>query len=260
MTGAGLHPLWRGLLDLLYPPRCEACGRLRREPFCQTCRDQVAWVRPPLCTVCGEAFDPLAQAAPACARCRRARLPFTRARAAAHYEGPLVAAVRRFKYQGQAVLARALGSIMLEALEGGAADLKPDEMDVICPVPLHELRLRERGFNQSHLLAEELGAALGKPVASLLRRTRPTLPQVELPPASRIVNVQGAFEPRLEEEIAGRRVLLVDDLFTTGATLRESARALRRGGAAEVRVFTLARPIPLWRRPARDAAAAPKQS
>jgi len=251
-----MHPLLRGILDLLYPPRCEACGRLREEPICGECLNKIEFIRPPLCETCGEPFDPLAKGAPRCQRCRSGRRPYTIARSAVYYEGPVVQAIFRFKYHGQMVLGRTLGRLMVEALGDGAAGLSPEAAEVVCPVPLHPSRLRERGFNQSELVAEEVAAALGKPLKALLERTRPTLPQVDLPVESRAANVRDAFAPRLEEVIAGKKVLLVDDLFTTGATLSECARALRRGGAAEVRVFTLARPLPLWRRPGADARAA----
>lgn len=251
-----MHPLLRGFLDLLYPPRCEACGRLRRQPLCPDCLDSVQRIAPPICETCGAPFDPLAHGGPRCPDCRRARRPYSRARTAAYYQGPLADAIRRFKYHGQVVLAPPLGRIMLEALAGPARDLDPSTIDAVCPVPLHQHRLRERGFNQSQLLAEEIAAGIGKPLERLLDRTRPTAPQVDLPAESRAANVAGAFAPRLAEVIQGKRVLLIDDLFTTGATLTECARTLRRAEAAEVRVLTLARPLPLWRRPAADASLA----
>lgn len=242
-----MHPLLRGLLDVLYPPRCEACGQVRAAPICGDCLGAIELIAPPLCQVCGEPFDPLAQAAPRCAQCRGKRRSFSLARSAAYYAGPLAEAIRRFKYDCQMVLWRPLGRLMVEALRDGASDIHPDTVDVICPVPLHASRLRERGFNQSELLAEVIGEEFGKPVKLLLERTRPTLPQVDLPAESRAANVRDAFGPRLQEVIAGERVLLIDDLFTTGATLAECARVLRRAAAADVRVLTLARPAPRWR-------------
>ena len=252
-----MHPFWRGILDLLYPPRCEACGRLRREAICAECWAGIARIERPVCEVCGEPFDPRAKAAPRCQRCRRGGYrAVSVARSAAYYEGPLVEAVRRFKYHCQMVLWRPLGRLMVETLERGAGgDLDPATIDVVCPVPLHESRLRERGFNQSELLGEVVAEAIGKPLQSLLDRTRPTLPQVELPAQSRAANVRHAFAPRLNEVIRGERVLLIDDLFTTGATLAECARVLRRTGAEEVRVLTLARPVPGWRSAAAEARA-----
>jgi ComF family protein len=244
-----MHPIWRGLLDLLYPPRCEACGRLRRDLICEECLAAVERIGPPMCEVCGEPFDPLAQAAPRCAECRGKRRPFALARSAAYYTGPLAEAIQRFKYDCQMVLWRPLGELMMEAVAGGAASgIEPENVDVVCAVPLHRSRLRERGFNQSELLAEVVAEHLGRPLRPLLERTRPTLPQVDLPAASRGANVQGAFAADLHEVIGGQRVLLVDDLFTTGATMSECARTLARAGAQEVRVFTLARPLPQWKR------------
>jgi ComF family protein len=144
---------------------------------------------------------------------------------------------------------------MVEALCTGAANgLHPESIEVVCPVPLHEARLRERGFDQSELIAEVVADSIDRPLRPLLQRTRPTLPQVGLPVQSRAANVRGAFEARLQEVIEDKRVLLIDDLYTTGATLAECARVLRRAGAAEVRAFTLARALPRWRR-VRSAAA-----
>jgi ComF family protein len=243
-----MHPLLRGALDLLYPPRCEACGKLRREPFCADCLAAVERITPPVCELCGHPFDPLARGAPRCADCRGKRRAFTAARSAAYYTGPLVEAIRRFKYDCQMVLWRPLGGIMVGALTDGAAEaLDPATIDVVCPVPLHSSRLRERGFNQSTLLGEVVAVEINRPLKQLLDRTRATLPQVDLPAESRAANVRDAFEPRLQEVVAGQRVLLIDDLFTTGATMSECARALRRADAADVRVLTLARPIPRWR-------------
>jgi len=251
-----MHPFWRGVLDLLYPPRCEACGRLGREPICDECWAAIERIEAPVCGTCGEPFDPRAQPAPDCADCRRRQRPFSVARSAAYYDGPLAEAIRRFKYHGQMVLGRPLGSIMAEGLTGGQASaLDVGTIDAVCPVPLHEGRLRERGFNQSELLAEAVAEAAGRPIVHLLARTRPTLPQVELPAESRAGNVRGAFEARLTEVVQGQRVLLIDDLYTTGATMTECGRALRRAGAADVRVYTLARALPRWRMPAADARA-----
>ncbi len=242
-----MHTFWRGILDLLYPPRCEACGRLRRELICDGCWAEIDWIRPPVCEICGAPFDPRAQAGPRCAECRGRRRAFAVARSAGYYSGPLVEAIRRFKYDCQMALWRPLGRLMVEALEDGAGAVDPETVDVVCAVPLHESRLRERGFNQSELIAEIVAERIEKPLKRLLRRMRPTLPQVDLPAESRAANVRGAFEADLHEVIEGKTVLVIDDLFTTGATMIECARALRRAGAQEVRVLTLARPMPRWR-------------
>lgn len=242
-----MHPIWRGVLDLLYPPRCEVCGGLRRESICPDCWDEIERIGPPLCELCGAPFDPAAQGAPRCADCRGTRRSFAMARSAAYYQGPLVDAIRRFKYDCQMVLWQPLGRVLVEALHNGAAALDPQSVDVVCAVPLHESRLRERGFNQSELLAEFVADRLPKPLKPLLVKTRSTLPQVDLPAQSRAANVRDAFAADLHEVIKGQTVLLIDDLFTTGATMTECARVLKRAEAAEVRVLTLARPMPPWR-------------
>jgi ComF family protein len=245
-----MNVLLQGVLDLLYPPRCEACGQLRREPLCPECRAQLVPVAPPVCTVCGDGLDPSAASGPLCQQCRPPRRrAFTLARSVFYHQGPLVQAIWRFKYQCRLVLANPLAALLAAGLARlPSSEVEAAGMDVLCPVPLHPSRERERGFNQSALLAEGLAAALGKPVRQLLTRTRATLPQVDLPVQSRSANVRDAFEPRLTEVIQDQRVLLIDDLYTTGATLGECARALRRAGAGEVRVLTLARAVPPWRR------------
>jgi ComF family protein len=251
-----MHPLLRGLLDLLYPPRCEGCGRLRQDAICPDCLIAVSLLQPPICELCGEPFDPSAASAPRCALCLIARRRFSVARSAAYYEGPLVQLIWRYKYHCQMVLAEPLARLMIGALHASAAALGPETVDVVCAVPLHPSRLRARGFNQSELLAEHVAAEIGRPLRPLLERTRPTLPQVDLPPQSRAANVRNAFAANPQETVQGLRVLLIDDLFTTGATLTECARALGRAGADELRVFTLARPLPPWRRPGADIRAA----
>jgi len=249
-----MHPLWRGVLDLLYPPRCEACGRLRRDLICADCLAQIEAIRPPLCELCGSPFDPKGAGAPLCADCRGKRRPFSVARSAAYYGGPVAGAIRRFKYGCQMALWQPLGQLMVDALENGARAIEPETVDVVCAVPLHESRLGERGFNQSELLAEFVAEKLQKPLKPLLVKTRSTLPQVDLPAQSRAANVRDAFAANLREVIKGQTVLLIDDLFTTGATMTECARVLRRAEAQEVRVLTLARPVPRWRAAAVSAA------
>ena len=140
---------------------------------------------------------------------------------------------------------------MLEslALQDGAA-VAFGQVELVCPVPLHPRRQRERGFNQSELLARSLAAHFGAELAPhLLARVRDTAPQIDLPRAERQANVRGAFAVPKPEKAAGKSVLVVDDVFTTGATLRECARVLRRAGASRVLIFTLARPLPRWKLP-----------
>lgn len=220
------------LLDLLFPPRCAGCGR-RGRWLCAECLAQVERIRPPICPICGEA-------APDAAHCpRRARHPqlLDGLRSAAWYTGPLRVAIHRFKYRGQRVLAAPLAAILLEAWRHD-----PPPAGLLIPVPLHPSRARQRGYNQSMLLAGEVGRALALPVdATHLVRIRATPPQVGLTAAQRLANVEGAFRYR-GPSLAGRSVCLIDDLCTTGATLEACASALREAGATSIWAYTLARP------------------
>lgn len=149
------------------------------------------------------------------------------------YSDATAKAIHRFKYNKDTTFSRALGSIIsgYPALEG---------FNVIIPVPLHIDRLRERGFNQSLLLARAVGKRHGVPVAPfLLKRTRSTEPQVNLSGKERKINVKGAFE--VQGNVRGRSILLIDDVYTTGATVSECSKVLRKSGAKEVCVLTLAR-------------------
>lgn len=229
------------LLDLLYPPSCAACGaRLALRdpaPWCLPCSASVEVLRPPYCASCGEPFDGEGPVHP-CRRCLEAPPPFSLARAPLVYGGAVQEALARYKFGGQEFLGRELGAL----LAAGAPDLDPARYELVALVPLHPRRLASRGFDQA--------AALGRAVARahrlafaprLLRRLRHTPPQSRLTGAARVRNVAGAFEVARPREALGRRVLLVDDVLTTGATARVCARALRQAGAADVAVLTLAR-------------------
>jgi len=174
-----------------------------------------------------------------CERCHRRPPPYTYARAAAYYGGPLRAAIHAFKYRGKTALVRPLGQFMGEV---GRRHLQLSEVDGLIPIPLHSTRLQERGFNQAGLLARELGRQWGIPVwTNLVGRVVPTVPQSELSEAERRRNVRGAFALTRSAGVEGCRLLLIDDILTTGSTTAECARALRMGGAETVGVFTLAR-------------------
>jgi ComF family protein len=231
-------------LDLLYPALCPVCdavlGARRRDPLCGGCWDAIDRIVPPVCGPCGwpfPTFDPAAaDRAGACEACMREAPPFDVARAAAVFAGPLRDAVHALKFRGARGLARPLAALVLESPAAAALD----GVDALVPVPLAPGRQRERGFNQATLIAERLGRARGVPVRSgWLRRQRPTLAQADLGAAERRRNVAGAFAA--STAVAGRCLVVVDDVFTTGATVAECARALRAGGARAVRVLTVAR-------------------
>ncbi|HSE04620.1 MAG TPA: ComF family protein [Methylomirabilota bacterium] len=178
---------------------------------------------------------------PLCRSCRRRAPAFDYGRAAAPYDGVMREAVHAFKFVGRRALAAPLGDLLAEL---GAAALPAGMPDLLVPVPLHPRRERERGFNQATLLARRLGRAWGCPVrGDVLIRAVATPSQTELDAAARRANVRRAFRLRRPACVAGRHVVLVDDVLTTGATLSECARCLREAGAALVGVLTVARVV-----------------
>ncbi|MBI3626320.1 MAG: ComF family protein [Candidatus Rokubacteria bacterium] len=198
---------------------------------------------PPFCRTCGRPLPSFEPAPPPerspCEPCRRRPPPFAYARAAALYGERVREALFCLKFGGMTAMARPLGDLMAEA---GSAVVPVSEIDCLVPVPLHPSREAERGFNQARLLARRVSRRWGVPVeAKALRRQRSTLSQTDLDAEERRENVKGAFALRRPGVIAERHVLLIDDVFTTGATVSECARVLLAGGAAAVGVLTIAR-------------------
>ena len=228
-------------LTLLFPPSCVGaeCGRLG-ELFCADCAQAVEPTPPSQCARCG-----LAQPMPTarCANCARNRdrsLDFTRS--AALHSGPLRDAIHAFKYERQPALAPLLARYLVAVYAAPPWSTLSPPITAIVPVPLHEQRLAVRGYNQSELLAVSLGRAVGVPVQpTWLTRQRDTLQQVGLGPRERHANVAGAFVATAE--VSGQRLLLIDDVYTTGATLRACAAAARAAGAQAVYGLTLAQPV-----------------
>ena len=231
-------------LDLLFPPHCAACQRLGAW-LCSDCIDAIETIVPPVCPRCG-----LPQASPEagdtggqlCHRCQASPIHLDGLRAYAIHDGPLRKAIHRFKYEDLRGLAGLLGQLMADAwVRLAPHDL---ELDAIVPVPLHRSRQRQRGYNQAALLARELGHCLQLPVVEdAVVRSKATLPQVDLNARARRANVQDAF--RCEgNSLSGNRVLLVDDVCTSGATLESACLALRGAGVSSVWACTLARARP----------------
>jgi ComF family protein len=245
-----------GVLDLLYPALCPVCqlplGAGRRDPLCGPCWTAIARLHVPCCLRCGLPFftftrpdagdlpeEPNLAGPPAlCAACVADPPPYDWARAAGAYVDPLRAALHAFKFHGARALARPLADLVIEQWGGDV----PADIDALVPVPLAPARERQRGFNQAALLAERLARGLGRPVRPRwLRRARPTPPQSELGATERWANVRNAFQAA--PAVAGRHLLVVDDILTTGATAAECARALRAAGARAVGVVTVARVV-----------------
>lgn len=223
MTGARWHHLSLHALDTIFPPKCVGCGQ-RGHWLCPACLRRVERLALPACGVCGQPADP---AAPAHG-CGRAAL--VTISAAGVYAGPLRQAVHALKYNGRHGVAATLATLLAPPL----AQLVR-EGDLLAPIPLHPARERERGYNQAAILASELRYLLPLDLATAaLRRTRATADQVTLSGEQRVRNVRGAFAAD-SSIVKGRRVWLLDDVCTTGATLRAGAQALRAAGAREVR-------------------------
>lgn len=228
------------LLDIFFPPICPLCeSDLADGSFCHACASdfESLRIRSPLCTVCGTPFTSGAGADHACAGCITSPPPYKSAASAYYYEGRVLDAVHLLKYSGRVTLADTLGELACRSI---ATHLRPD---LVVPVPLHGSRLRQRGYNQSLLLARKVASAAGAKVDySNLRRVRMTAPQVGLKAEERRENVRGAFALDEPEAYAGKMVLLVDDVYTTGSTVAECSRVLAKAGAGTF-VLTLARAV-----------------
>jgi ComF family protein len=237
-----MHPWALAALDLVFPALCPVCaaslGDGRQDPLCGSCWAAIPRIAPPWCERCGLPLGGLTlrprPAPPTCGPCRADPPAWDWARAGAEYAGVVRDAIHAFKFEGKRALARPLAALVLEQASGDPGG------DVLLPVPLARTREQERGFNQAALVAERLAERSCLPVRpGWLVRVRPTAPQSELSSAERRANVRGAFAAA--PAVAGRSVIVVDDVLTTGATAAECARALRAAGAARVGVLTVAR-------------------
>lgn len=230
--------LWGDVLDVVFPERCVACDVVLSQPktfFCEECAPEVEEIPSVACARCSE---PGAHPQGLCLRCAR-RLPrFSRAFAPLEHDGSVARAIQRFKYEGHPELSRPLGALLVRT----SAQFLAVAPEAVVPLPLHASRYRERGYDQAALLAVEV-ARLAKRVLrdDGLRRVRPTSRQVGQSDEERAANVAGAFEA--SPGVKGLRVLLIDDVLTTGATANEAAHALLTAGAVEVQVLTLARAV-----------------
>ncbi len=238
-----IRRLGRIALDSVLPPRCLACGAVvaGEGALCPPCWGRLAFIGLPHCACCGLPFAFEVAADSLCGECLRAEPSFDRARSALRYDDASRALVLAFKHGDGTHAAPAFARWMVQA----AGEMLRDA-DLVVPVPLHRWRLFRRRYNQAALLARSLAVQAGKPVAAgLLLRRRRTPSQGGLSRTGRIANVRGAFAVSDKEStrLRDRSVLLVDDVMTTGATVGECARILRRAGAARVDVATLARVV-----------------
>ena len=230
-------------LGLLYPEVCQLCGGARATPaesyVCSGCRAKVRFIEPPFCQRCGRPFEGDITTPFECANCREMEWHFQTARSAVVARDLVLDVIHRYKYQRALWFEPFLANLLIQAAAPAISDAQ-----MIVPVPLYPTKEREREFNQAARLAARLGKATGIPVNKrLVRRVLPTRTQTQLTRQERLVNVRNAFAVRKGGRLSGERIVLLDDVFTTGATTSACARVLRAAGAGEVWVWTVARGI-----------------
>lgn len=227
------------MLDLVYPPDCPICeAPLDHDEnptarfVCADCLARIEWFAPPWCERCG---GPTSEGIDLCSRCGHTSIPFAKARAVGPYDGVLARLIQMYKFQGERALARDLAQPLAKRVIDERMD---DEIEAIAFVPMTKRAVRDRGFNHVERLARDLGDQLDRPVIPALQKTRETRPQIELPERERLNNLRDAFSTT--QPLPWTSMLLIDDVFTTGATIRECSQTLIDGGAERVYVATLA--------------------
>jgi competence protein ComFC len=240
MALAKVSPL-HAIVSLLYPPVCAACSADvgSRKYLCDECETKLVRIKPPFCSKCSEPFPGAITNPFDCANCAHRTLYFENAVSAFRSGGIVRRVLLDFKYGRQIYLRHLVASWLFAALEDDRS--RGREFDLIVPVPLHPARERERGFNQAALLAELLSVHMSIQACPVLERIRYTTTQTAFDRAERMGNLRGAFRLRKNADVRQLRILLIDDILTTGSTLSECARVLRRGGARSVHAATAAR-------------------
>jgi ComF family protein len=237
--------------SVLFPAPCRICDQIlanaSRIPICNHCLDSFEAIVPPFCQCCGRPFaSPIASQAtwPLCRLCRLEFFAFDRARSFAIYNDTLFDAIVLMKYEEVTRLGHWFAERIARCV---ARELDEWRVDAVVPVPLHPGRQRERGYNQAELIARPLAKRLGARVDTrLLTRTKPRPAQLLLSRSERWKSVRGAYATPGGAKVDNLRILLVDDVMTTGATLDACARALKKAGASRVAGLTVARLVPGW--------------
>jgi ComF family protein len=234
-----------GFLDLAFPPLCLVC-RERRVPdyavrnkcfLCLPCHKGIRINRPPFCVKCSRPLK--TPASSLCHYCRHRNLNFDRAWGACLYNDTFRLLLHQLKYGHKTVLRHLFAELLIRFVATYRIDVR--HFDIIIPIPLHEVRRRERGFNQSQAIAERFAGRMGVPLLSnILVRRRPTLYQAQQHPKERWTNLAGAFKIKNSMLLRDRSILIIDDLLTSGATASEAARCLKAQGARRVSILTVA--------------------
>jgi len=232
-------------LAFVYPECCQLCGHERATPaqgfVCADCRAKVQFIEPPFCECCGHPFQGALSTKFECANCRETNLHFRFARSAVAARDEALEAIHQFKYNRALWLEPFLAALLITKAK---PELTKENWNWLVPIPLHTSKQRQREFNQAGRLALRLSAATEIPLNTrLIRRVLATRTQTLLTREERRANMRNAFAMRSSERLNGERIVLVDNVFTTGATANDCARALRQAGAADVCVWTVARGI-----------------
>jgi competence protein ComFC len=240
MLFAKINP-FPAIISLLYPSVCAGCGRDIDPPeqICRDCDSKLARIVPPFCAKCSEPFPGAITSSFDCANCAHQDLYFDAAVSAFRSRGIIRHIILDFKYGHETHLRHLVGSWLFAAMNDNR--IRNRQFDLIIPVPLHPARKRERGFNQAALLAELLSQKVSIEARPVLERIRYTTTQTAFDRAERMENLRGAFRLRKNTDVRELHVLLVDDILTTGSTLSECARVLKKAGAASVYAATAAR-------------------
>lgn len=230
-----------GIASLLYPAACTICSASVEpgEYLCDGCESKITRIVPPFCAKCSEPFDGAITTEFACANCAHRKIYFEAAVSAYRARGIVRHVILNFKYGRQIYLRHLVARWLLAAFDDQR--LHDRRFDAIVPVPLHPARERERGFNQAELLAERLSQHLSLPLRPALERVHYTTTQTAFDRAERMQNLRGAFRLRKKADVRSLRVLLIDDVLTTGSTLSECARVMKEAGALSVHAATAAR-------------------
>jgi len=221
------------LKDILFPQKCGICKKLSEKTICDDCLSHITLIKTPICEVCGR---PISEGT-ICYQCKIEPPYFFRARSYAIYENVMRNAIIEFKFNQKIKIGKYLGELL-----GNFAKKLNWDVDVIVPIPLSKNRLKTRGFNQAEIIAREVGELLEIPIVDGLKRIKETKSSIELSPRGRRENIHMAFllsEPKLKR----KKALIIDDVYTTGATVNEAAKTLIEREIKEVRVLTLAREL-----------------
>ncbi len=246
LTYKPYRDFFNDLMNFIFASDCRVCknllSSLEEKYICKDCFSKIEFIKPPYCDKCGkilvESFKRIEK--PLCRDCSSHKRHFYKARALGIYEGILREGIHILKFEKKVGIHKPLGDLMVRYLKEQQRNLI-SRIDFLIPVPLHRKRLKSRGFNQAQLLCEYIEKHLNLPVNLDLKRIRWTTPQMNLGRQERLQNIKGAFEIRNKGTISEKQILLVDDIFTTGATVEECSKVLLKAGAKQVSVLTLAR-------------------